>query len=645
MATAGMRYSLVVDLAGNLQATARRYGESLSRFAQGGEQQLSRLARAAGAVDRGIMALGNRYTALATGATASAAIKFVGDLDFQMRQLAVNAEQSVEELDGLKQKVFEVAQAPDIRIDPAQLLAAVNEIVVKTGDLAFAQENIENIGLAVRAMSAEGADVGASMANLSQKMRIRNADEILAVFDGWSQQAKLGAIGMAELAPLADRVFASYSRLTRVGPEAALELGAALQMIKQGVGSPEEAATALDALIRNLQDPEKVKGLQAAGIRIIDPEDPNRMRSLVAIMKDLISVTGGDAMKLGNAFDSEAVKALIPLAAAFKADGDFRAIDQFMSVQNTGGEILRQDARTLADSFNAATQNLWTSAQRFADAKLTGAVQALADAMNALTPAMQNAVWSGLAAVGVGAVGYVGARRVGGMLGLGRGTGAGAAVAGAATAVAGPQPVLVTNWPVGMAAGGAPAGRGGGRSGTLGRFASAAPVAAGAVSVPAAAARGAPWASRLNAAGRVAPVAGLALYGVDAAASAMQGDAAGAVESSAAGLGAWGGALAGAKVGALAGSFAGPLGTAVGTGVGAIGGGIVGSELGQWAARELVDAWNEWFAGQEPPKQEIGGEITVRFEGAPTGTRVTGVSSATPGVDFNVDAGLMLGAP
>lgn len=61
-----LRYQMVIDLAGNLQAQARRYGRALGRFATDGEQSLTRLKRVAGGLDRGLETLGNRYMGLAT---------------------------------------------------------------------------------------------------------------------------------------------------------------------------------------------------------------------------------------------------------------------------------------------------------------------------------------------------------------------------------------------------------------------------------------------------------------------------------------------------------------------------------------------------------------------------------------------------
>ncbi len=120
----------------------------------------------------GLDRLGNRYTAVLSGAGGVGAVKAVSDLDTRFTYLGIQAGKTTEEMDALKRKIFEVAQAPDIRVDPAGITDAIGVIIEKTGNMQVATDNIRNIGLAMRATQAAGKDVGGVVAQFFEKAGI-----------------------------------------------------------------------------------------------------------------------------------------------------------------------------------------------------------------------------------------------------------------------------------------------------------------------------------------------------------------------------------------------------------------------------------------------------------------------------------------
>ncbi|MBB92548.1 MAG: tail tape measure protein, partial [Magnetovibrio sp.] len=571
---ADMTARVDVDLGGNLPANAPRWNRAFGQMARGIRASAPVLSAAAAQVSAGIDRMGNRYVALATGAGGVGALRFLGNMDERLRGLAVQSNQPIARIDALKDKIYAVANAPEIRINPAGLLDAVDKIVEKTGDLDLAEDNLRNIGLTMRAAGAEGRDVGATIADLSEKLKIKGAADMNRALDTWVNQGKAGAFTMENMAGSSERVNAAFGRLGRTGMQGVREVGAAMQVIRKGTGSAEQAATGIEALIRTLSDAEKIKLLKGAGIQLVDPEDPKRMRSLDAILQDIF--TRADATsknaeefnsKLSGIFDSEAMRAVAVAAQEFRETGGLGSFKKFMEVDDSGVSLLK-DAEFRAKGLNAAVRSLRTSMEGRLEANLAEPVQDLADAIDGLDPktidATMDALGKGALAVGgiillnkALRVGFGIARGIGGMRG-----GGGRGLAGAAAAAAA-QPVFVTNWPAGVGIAGGP---GGGRYTKTGRRV---PSYAGTATTTAAAG-GAGVLSRAAAFGKGAlGRAGLPLLALISAPELIGAVARGDGESAAGVGGRLAGAAGGAALGAALGSLVPVLGNLAGALAGA----------------------------------------------------------------------------
>lgn len=176
------------------------------------------LSSAAQAAGRGLDKLGNRYTALLGGGAAALAVRGTMNLQEQLTRLGITADVSDEHIRKLHERILDTANAPDIRIDPSQIMAAVDSVMEKTGDLEFVEQNIRNIGLAIQASGAEGGAIGDIFAEFQkQGMSARDA---LASVDVLIAQGKAGAFTLKDLASLGPRVVTSYTSLGRRGPPA-----------------------------------------------------------------------------------------------------------------------------------------------------------------------------------------------------------------------------------------------------------------------------------------------------------------------------------------------------------------------------------------------------------------------------------------
>lgn len=450
-----LRTGIVLTLSGNLEARAKRYGQSLDGFSRRGQRSMAVLRRSMDVMGTGLDRLGNRYTALLSGAAGVGAAKMVMALEMRFTRLGIQANASAEQVAKLKREIYEAAQAPDVRIDPGEITSAVEAIIEKTGDLKFAEANIRNIGLAIQATGAGGQDIGEILAEF-QKMDIKSPDKVLEVLDLLNVQGKEGAFTLQNLAALGPRVITAYTSTGRGGAEALREMGAALQVIRMGTGSSEMAATAFEAVLRTLADPKKIKDLERlAGISVFDAkklkEGQRVLRPINELMTEIIQKTKGDKVKLGTIFDAEAVRAFNQASGEFQRTGKLESLEKFMAV-HADGTATMQDSGRAAQTASAALTNVYTAWGKFADAELTGPIQSLADMLNGLEPGtvdrwMKVAKW--VAIIGGGAVVARKVFKAGqGIAGMFGGKAGAAGAAGAAAGLGGmplPLPVYVVN--------------------------------------------------------------------------------------------------------------------------------------------------------------------------------------------------------
>jgi hypothetical protein len=294
----------------------------------------------------GLLAMGSRAFAVIGGAIAvRSAARAAMATEERLERLGVQANRSTDQVQALWDRIAspDVALNPDIAVDPRKVLAAVEQIVEMTGDLAFAEANMAGLARAIQATGAEGEAIGGLAAEL-QKMGLAPR-EVAVALDNLTAKGKEGAFTLGNLAALGPRIFAAYAATGRGGLKAVDELGAVLQVIRMGTGSAQQATTAFEAMLRTLQDADKVKFLQRNGIKVFE-DDGTTMRAIDDLMKDIVRASGGDPLKLSLVFDAEAMRAFNVLNAEFRRTGGFGSLERIRAVQGRGA--LEADAARIA---------------------------------------------------------------------------------------------------------------------------------------------------------------------------------------------------------------------------------------------------------------------------------------------------------
>ncbi|BBO75193.1 hypothetical protein DSCW_26100 [Desulfosarcina widdelii] len=444
-----IRTSIILDLTGNLDAKSRQYGRSLERMGNRGSRAVAMMNRGLAAMGRGLDRLGNRYTGFLFGAGGIGTIRMVANLEARFTRLGINANKSADYMERLKKQIFEISNLPEIRIDPSQLTNAVAELVEKTGDLPYAVENLKNMATAIQAAGAGGLYIGGITAEF-QKMGLTKPGDVLQALDILTVQGKQGAFTFQNLAGLGPRLFTAYTALGRTGLPAIREMGAVIQMIRQGTGGPEQAVTSYEALLRALSDDKKIKILERGGIKV--KESANVWRPINKIMEDIVKRAKGNRTIIQRVLgDGDAVKAFNTAITEFNRLGVIESLEKFYNVQADGSTVLADSARAARD-FNAALQLFNTAFRQFSDRELSKPIKQMAEYLNSLEPGtvqrwMEIAKWIGIVGGGafVGRKLYQGGRGIMRMFGKGaKGGGAMGGVPGVG-GFGGVVPVYVVN--------------------------------------------------------------------------------------------------------------------------------------------------------------------------------------------------------
>ena len=567
-------------------------------------------------VDGVFSGLATKLGALGVSLSLGAASNQIIDMDARLTRMGMTADASAEQVNRLKQKIFEAAQDPNIKIDPSKVIDALDVVMTKTGNLGYVEDNIKNIAVALQATGETGESIGDVFSEF-QKFGY-SAESIAGLMDDMVKQGDQGEYTFGKFAKTAKAVLSAYSPIGN-SVEDTKKLGAVMQILIAGTKNEEAAVTSLDAIMSELADPQKQEKLGLIGVAVRD--STGKFRDLADIMQDTLAVAEkeGNADFLGEIFGMSSMKAV----RAFQQYGkNYKKLTNDLG--DTTGALEAKSSR-MAGTMKANLQNLQTTFLKFADTNLAKPLERLNDLLSYLSenPERMEKVFNTIKWGLGGIVAIKGISKVAGLIssisnGI-KGFKSGKMELSLGGGAASGMPVYVTNMGqggLGASSSSLSSPRGIKLSGKQVAGASgAAAVGAALVAVPA----------MVN---ELKDIKESGLQGKEK--SKAQGGAIGGAVGTVAG--AAGGVAAGAAVGAMVGSVVPVLGTAVGALVGA---GI--GLFGAWAGRKAGEAIGEAVGKDDviPASAAIRDEL-AQVQSLPTGQQ-TAVLEGQAGIDINVN--------
>ncbi len=365
---------IMINLAGNLTAKARQYGANMSQFARNHQKAMSLVKATTESATRGLDVLGNRYTAMIAGLGSSLTIKQVADFDAQMRRMGTDAQLTTEQVKTLHDKIRDVSNQKDIRIDASALGQGASELLGKTGDYQYVVDNLRNMGLMMQAFGVDGQVAAGLMAQFWEK-NVRGADAVNNMMDRLYSQFAVGSVSVADVARAAPKLF---SIIQDQGPEAIAQMGAFAQVFAKNKGSIDETVTSIQAMYASLSDKKNIEFLKKNGIDVF-VKGTKDIKKPYELMMEILKRAKYDPLKLQDVFDltgMQGIKALL--------NPENRQLMEQMIYGTIDLGSTQKAAQINAEGFNAAMQSLNNEWQRFAEGQLAKPVQELADALNSV---------------------------------------------------------------------------------------------------------------------------------------------------------------------------------------------------------------------------------------------------------------------
>lgn len=365
----------------NLETNITKSGKTIDAF---GRKAVSTFNR----VGQTISHISDRYlttfNALIGGAGIALAGKSVIDFDARLARLAIQAGLTKKEMFALKDQLFQIGDATHQM--PTELLAAIEQIVEKTGNFKFAVNSLKAMGIVSSATGAVMEGVGATASNLQEKLGLTEK-ELFSAFDVLNLQGKEGAFTLKAMANYGNELWTTAASLNLTGLEGVRIWGAYLQMAQRGKGSAADATTGAKRTASDLiQNAAKIKEL--TGFSIFDPERSKKegrhvLKRFDIIIKEIIKRTKGDITKLQKIFNEESIGAVLPIAQSFQKYGDFREFDRFIEMGGDGASTMK-DFAFWSDQTASKIGDLKRNISRFANENLAGPIELLTKALDEL---------------------------------------------------------------------------------------------------------------------------------------------------------------------------------------------------------------------------------------------------------------------
>ncbi|NOH26451.1 phage tail tape measure protein [Vibrio europaeus] len=365
---------IVLNLAGNLAAKARQYGNSMGEFAKKNQKAMTLVKTSTAAAGRGIDALGNRYVGMATAFATGATVRNVAAFDSQMVRIGTDAKLSAEQVDNLKASVLDISNNKDIRISAPDLATAVGGVLGKSGDLEFLNENLENMGLFMQAFGVDAQSTAAIFSQFREK-GVRDAELVRKTIDDLYGQFAIGSVSVKELAEVSAQLFSTYQGK---GPDAVKQMGALLQLFAKTKGNANEALTSIQAVFSTFSDKKKIEFLDQRGIDVFK-KGTKEIKEPVELLLEILDVAKNDPVKLGDVFDGTAIEGLSSLYDIMNKD----LIRKMTGDIGVAGDTQKAAAKNAA-TFNSSLTALDNSFNKFANQRLAEPIQELADAINSV---------------------------------------------------------------------------------------------------------------------------------------------------------------------------------------------------------------------------------------------------------------------
>jgi hypothetical protein len=254
-------------------------------------------------------------------------------------------------------------------VSSVDIAEAVAQFVSKTGNLDVARKSQGVFATVASATGSQVQDVAAAAADLFQKFDINTVEGMADAMSALAFQGKAGAFELKDAASQFAKLSAAASRFgLDKGAGGVRVLGGLTQIARTATGSPEQAATAVEAMFRQFTSREATKQLRQIGVNPFKDKKGTQTKDVRDLIVETITKSGGNLTKLQGIFGDEGIRAISPIISAFneaerakKGTGEKAArgfIDQAINAPGDFAE-LQKDALQAQQDASAKLAATW----------------------------------------------------------------------------------------------------------------------------------------------------------------------------------------------------------------------------------------------------------------------------------------------
>lgn len=286
-------------------------------------------------------------------------------------------------------KEFEQTAIRTPGIKSIDVADAVAQFVSKTGNLDVARKSQGVFATVASATGSSIQDVSAAAADLFQKFDITSVEGMADAMSALAFQGKAGAFELKDAASQFAKLSAAASRFgLDKGAGGVRVLGGLTQIARTATGSPEQAATAVEAMFRQFTSGAAQKQLRAIGVNPFKDKGGTQTKDVRELIVETITKSGGNLTKLQGIFGDEGIRAISPIISKFneaekaqKGTGSAAAKSYIDEMVNAPGDFdeLKKDAAQAQTDASAKLTATWEKLTAGVGDKLLPVIENLAD--------------------------------------------------------------------------------------------------------------------------------------------------------------------------------------------------------------------------------------------------------------------------
>jgi hypothetical protein len=191
--------------------------------------------------------------------------------------------------------------------DPAELMAGLGKFTDFTGDLKSARETMAGIADLAGATGSSFEELMQAAGGVSKALGdIPNkGTAVLAIMNTLAGQAKVGSVEMRDMAHGITKITAASGMFGGSRAQNVAELGALAQAAMEGgASSADEALNAVSRFSDAQTKSARVSAFKSFGINPYTDDTNTKLRSPLALLKDSLTATGGDQIKMMSIWGS-----------------------------------------------------------------------------------------------------------------------------------------------------------------------------------------------------------------------------------------------------------------------------------------------------------------------------------------------------